>query len=179
MAGSSWGTSSHSFKSYGEHGATEFEAVNENVQCPPGVSGLHPHPQDCEKFLQCSNGQTFIQNCGPGTGFDSLRLVCDYKEKVQCGSGSVWAITTDVTTVQHGRELSEINYYFLFAFSLCFFIPLEMSLMLSIIRFCYYNYVCVCVCVCSKQSEEMPNLVLKMFANVAPEVESFSRENLL
>ncbi|XP_005178873.1 uncharacterized protein LOC101896627 isoform X4 [Musca domestica] len=103
VAGSSWGTSSHSFNSYGEHGATEFEAVNENVQCPPGASGLHPHPQDCEKFLQCSNGQTFIQNCGPGTGFDSLRLVCDYKEKVQCGSGSVWAITTDVTTVQHGH----------------------------------------------------------------------------
>ncbi|XP_061402940.1 uncharacterized protein LOC133338851 [Musca vetustissima] len=96
VPGSSWGSTLV---------VTEYEAADENVQCAPGANGLYPHPQDCEKFLQCSNGQTFIQNCGPGTGFDSLRLVCDYKEKVHCGSGSIWGIHTDVTTTvqQHGH----------------------------------------------------------------------------
>ncbi|XP_073838025.1 peritrophin-1-like, partial [Musca autumnalis] len=132
VAGSSWGMS-HSVESYGQHGVTEYEVAAEHVQCPPGVSGLHPHPQDCGKFLQCSNGQTFIQDCGPGTGFDSLRLVCDYKEKVQCCSGSVWGVTTDVTTIQHGREFPT-NILFVLALFCSAFSLLRITLMLFILR---------------------------------------------
>lgn len=53
-------------------------------RCDPGFSGLQPHPTDCTKFLNCANGQTFIQNCGPGTAFSPSKLVCDYKNKVNC-----------------------------------------------------------------------------------------------
>ncbi|XP_023161208.2 uncharacterized protein LOC111592952 isoform X2 [Drosophila hydei] len=53
-------------------------------RCDPGFSGLQPHPTDCTKFLNCANGQTFIQNCGPGTAFSPSKLVCDYKHKVNC-----------------------------------------------------------------------------------------------
>lgn len=97
------GEVSKSVSTYGKHEANEFEDHSESVECPYGVSGLYPHPHDCEKFLQCTNDQTYVQSCGPGTGFDSVRLVCDYKEKVQCGSGSVWGTTTVITTEQ-GRE---------------------------------------------------------------------------
>ncbi|KRG07750.1 uncharacterized protein Dmoj_GI16850, isoform D [Drosophila mojavensis] len=57
-------------------------------RCEPGFSGLQPHPSDCTKFLNCANGQTFIQSCGPGTAFSPTQLVCDYKHKVNCGAAS-------------------------------------------------------------------------------------------
>lgn len=57
-------------------------------RCEPGFSGLQPHPSDCTKFLNCANGQTFIQNCGPGTAFSPTQLVCDYTHKVNCGAAS-------------------------------------------------------------------------------------------
>ncbi|KAH8288065.1 hypothetical protein KR018_011505, partial [Drosophila ironensis] len=56
-------------------------------KCPPGVNGLHPHPTDCTKFLNCANGQTFVQDCGPGTAFDPKSLICVHKGSVDCGSG--------------------------------------------------------------------------------------------
>lgn len=105
-ASSSSASSSKSEKSYGEHAVNVGQTTkSRNVECPHGVSGLYAHPYDCEKFLQCSNGETFIQNCGPGTGFDSVRLVCDYKEKVQCGSGSTWSSGGAAGTTEHFREL--------------------------------------------------------------------------
>ncbi|XP_030239473.1 uncharacterized protein LOC108651696 isoform X6 [Drosophila navojoa] len=57
-------------------------------RCEPGFRGLQPHPSDCTKFLNCDNGQTFIQSCGPGTAFSPTQLVCDYKYKVNCGAAS-------------------------------------------------------------------------------------------
>ncbi|XP_075160377.1 peritrophin-1-like, partial [Haematobia irritans] len=97
-------------KSYeGHHESnSEFQSNSNHVECPAGVTGLYPHPHDCEKFLQCSNGQTYIQSCGPGTGFDSIRFVCDYQEKVQCGSGSSWG----TTVFEQSRELYKFCFHF-------------------------------------------------------------------
>lgn len=64
--------------------------VNEEVVCPAGASGVQPHPYDCTKFLNCANGQTFIQDCGPGTAFSPSLLVCDFKDKVDCGQGYLY-----------------------------------------------------------------------------------------
>ncbi|XP_046806928.1 uncharacterized protein LOC111683246 isoform X3 [Lucilia cuprina] len=72
--------------------------INE-ITCPSDASGLYPHPHDCTKFLQCSNGATYIQDCGPGTAFDSARLICDYKHKVKCCSGCTWSETETETSV--------------------------------------------------------------------------------
>ncbi|KAH8395222.1 hypothetical protein KR222_002788 [Zaprionus bogoriensis] len=60
-------------------------------RCAPGVSGLQPHPYDCTKFLNCDNGRTFIQDCGPGTAFSPSQLICDFKHKVNCGDGGAAA----------------------------------------------------------------------------------------
>ncbi|XP_067647442.1 uncharacterized protein teq isoform X2 [Eurosta solidaginis] len=63
-----------------------LDANNDNVQtlCPVGVDGLAPHPNDCTKFLNCANGKTHVQSCGPGTAFSISMKVCDFKEKVDC-----------------------------------------------------------------------------------------------
>ncbi|ALC44003.1 Tequila [Drosophila busckii] len=61
--------------------------LDASPQCGAGVNGLQAHPFDCTKFLNCANGRTFIQDCGPGTAFDPVMLICDYKHKVNCGAG--------------------------------------------------------------------------------------------
>ncbi|XP_065721044.2 uncharacterized protein teq isoform X5 [Drosophila suzukii] len=58
--------------------------ISENITCPPGSSGLHAHPFDCTKFLECANGQTFVQKCGPGTAFSTVINSCDFANKVDC-----------------------------------------------------------------------------------------------
>ncbi|KAH8380510.1 hypothetical protein KR009_011156, partial [Drosophila setifemur] len=60
---------------------------NGEPKCPAGVNGLHPHPTDCTKFLNCANGQTFVQDCGPGTAFNPDSLVCVHKGLANCGAG--------------------------------------------------------------------------------------------
>ncbi|KPU78925.1 uncharacterized protein Dana_GF10854, isoform B [Drosophila ananassae] len=81
------------FASAGGAGKTEstrlgrLQQLNGEAKCPPGINGLHPHPTDCTKFLNCANGQTFVQDCGPGTAFDPKLLLCAHKGSVDCGSG--------------------------------------------------------------------------------------------
>ncbi|XP_020714977.1 uncharacterized protein LOC101463243 isoform X2 [Ceratitis capitata] len=57
---------------------------NVNALCPQGLTGLAPHPNDCTKFLNCANGNTHVQDCGPGTAFSATKKVCDFKENVDC-----------------------------------------------------------------------------------------------
>ncbi|XP_039149703.1 uncharacterized protein LOC6737381 isoform X2 [Drosophila simulans] len=59
-----------------------------NISCPPGASGNHAHPFDCTKFLECSNGQTFVKNCGPGTAFSTTKNTCDHANQVDCSGRS-------------------------------------------------------------------------------------------
>lgn len=54
------------------------------VKCPPGQTGLVPHPFICEKFLNCANGRTFVQDCGPGTVFNPNIQACDWPANVNC-----------------------------------------------------------------------------------------------
>ncbi|XP_046418922.1 uncharacterized protein LOC124179001 isoform X6 [Neodiprion fabricii] len=56
------------------------------VTCSEGQEGLFRHPTDCKKFLQCSNANTHIMDCGPGTVFNPLTRVCDFPYNVEgCG----------------------------------------------------------------------------------------------
>ncbi|XP_043950596.2 uncharacterized protein LOC108029525 isoform X6 [Drosophila biarmipes] len=57
---------------------------NGEVTCPPGSSGLHAHPFECTKFLECANGHTFVRNCGPGTAFSTVINNCDFANNVDC-----------------------------------------------------------------------------------------------
>lgn len=60
--------------------------LNHRIQCQRGAVGLYAHPNDCTKFLNCNNGQTVVQDCGPGTAFNSITKVCDWPQNVDCGS---------------------------------------------------------------------------------------------
>ena len=81
-------------------GSARFTEFNENadninslsgrgqVKCAHVATGLFEHPFDCAKFLNCVNGATFIQDCGPGTVFNALTKVCDWPANVDCGARS-------------------------------------------------------------------------------------------
>jgi len=64
------------------------ETASVRPECPPDASGLLPHPFDCSKFLNCHNGRTFIQDCGPGTHFNPELQVCDWPHVVKCQVGN-------------------------------------------------------------------------------------------
>ncbi|KAK9892447.1 hypothetical protein WA026_019899 [Henosepilachna vigintioctopunctata] len=65
-------------------------ALHKPAQCPNGAVGLHAHPYDCSKFLNCANGRTFVQDCAPGTLFNPKMMICDFDYNVHC--------STEVTT---------------------------------------------------------------------------------
>ncbi|KAG5876780.1 hypothetical protein JTB14_038406 [Gonioctena quinquepunctata] len=58
-------------------------------KCPDDFQGLIKHPSDCKKFLNCANGQTFIQDCAPGTLFNPNLGNCDFPYNVDCQSADV------------------------------------------------------------------------------------------
>nr|CAI5829393.1 unnamed protein product [Callosobruchus analis] len=49
-----------------------------------GYQGITKHPTDCRKFLNCANGQTFVQDCAPGTLFNPKLGNCDFPYNVNC-----------------------------------------------------------------------------------------------
>ncbi|XP_072745020.1 uncharacterized protein [Anoplolepis gracilipes] len=52
------------------------------ITCPADFTGLLAHPETCKKFLQCANGVTYVMDCGPGTAFNPIALVCDWPYNV-------------------------------------------------------------------------------------------------
>lgn len=81
--------------------------------CPNGFSGLAPHPTDCTKFLNCANGNTHVQNCGPGTAFSASKKVCDFKENVDCSDreNSAYGAVNSRDSRQYGMYLHAIEFY--------------------------------------------------------------------
>ncbi|KAL7733723.1 hypothetical protein ACLKA6_011458 [Drosophila palustris] len=75
--------------------SARLQQLNGEPKCAPGVNGLEPHPYECTKFLNCANGQTFIQDCGPGTAFSPTKRICDFKHKVDCGDNQFNGAETD------------------------------------------------------------------------------------
>ncbi|XP_065361311.1 uncharacterized protein LOC135954976 isoform X2 [Calliphora vicina] len=86
-----------------------------DVSCPPGASGRLPHPYDCTKFLMCSNGETHVQDCGPGTAWNKAMEVCDFKDKVDCSQNTVSSsassstITTNTLNSQSSQFLCPVG----------------------------------------------------------------------
>ncbi|SPP85382.1 blast:Scavenger receptor cysteine-rich domain-containing group B protein [Drosophila guanche] len=68
--------------------SARLRELDAEPRCTPGVIGLQPHPTDCTKFLNCANGQAFVQDCGPGTAFSPSALICVHKSTVDCGAGA-------------------------------------------------------------------------------------------
>uniref|UniRef100_A0A1A9W7L9 limulus clotting factor C n=1 Tax=Glossina brevipalpis TaxID=37001 RepID=A0A1A9W7L9_9MUSC len=60
--------------------------IDDDVNCPSGINGRFAHPNDCTKFLVCSNGVGYVHICGPGTAWNQELEVCDYMAKVNCST---------------------------------------------------------------------------------------------
>lgn len=52
----------------------------------PSFEGIFPHPDDCSKFIKCSNGEPSTFQCGNGTVYNPNREYCDWKRNVNCES---------------------------------------------------------------------------------------------
>ncbi|KAK2582941.1 hypothetical protein KPH14_009002 [Odynerus spinipes] len=72
----------HHSNAYDERLEYTEQPARKKVECPPGATGLFPHPETCKKFLQCANGMTYVMDCGPGTAFNPLVSVCDWPYNV-------------------------------------------------------------------------------------------------
>ncbi|XP_071953415.1 chondroitin proteoglycan 2-like [Antedon mediterranea] len=46
--------------------------------CSKSSTNLHPHPSDCKKFYQCSNGNILTKSCPSGLVFVASKRRCDY-----------------------------------------------------------------------------------------------------
>ncbi|CAG9833034.1 unnamed protein product [Diabrotica balteata] len=77
--------------------------------CPSGFVGLHKHPTECKKYLNCANGQTFVMDCGPGTVFNPKISVCDYPYNVDCTDAETSQVTTTVDYGNTGGARAEVN----------------------------------------------------------------------
>lgn len=87
------------------------QAQQQRAQCPNGATGLYEHPGNCLKFLNCNNGRTVIQDCGPGTAFNSITKVCDWPQNVDCGSrSSSGGSSANVPVSNNGGDDADINH---------------------------------------------------------------------
>jgi len=50
--------------------------------CTGKTDGIHPHPLDCSKYIDCVQGREYPGTCPSGTAFDSTYGVCDYAHKI-------------------------------------------------------------------------------------------------
>ncbi|CAG9862414.1 unnamed protein product [Phyllotreta striolata] len=80
---------------------TTQQVTNTQPVCPHGLVGMHKHPTDCKKFLQCGSGQTFVMDCAPGTLFNAKTGMCDFPYNVQC---ETTAGQTDESTNQQSSN---------------------------------------------------------------------------
>ena len=56
--------------------------------CTDKSDGIHKDPLDCDHFIDCANGKTFVFHCPPGTVFNHAIENCDIPRNVpSCGKG--------------------------------------------------------------------------------------------
>lgn len=61
--------------------------IRGNQQCPAvdGATPVYfPHPTDCGKFYECSNGEKLEQECALGLHFNPNKNVCDWPLVAGC-----------------------------------------------------------------------------------------------
>lgn len=53
-------------------------------ECPPGVEGDFPDPEDCGAFYTCVGGIPYHNFCPDGLHFNPITDSCDYPDNVDC-----------------------------------------------------------------------------------------------
>lgn len=80
----SWGTCNPALENCNNRQSAGNKQNQGEPKCPDGFQGLTVHPTDCKKFLNCANGQSFVQDCAPGTLFNQKIGNCDFPYNVDC-----------------------------------------------------------------------------------------------
>lgn len=68
----------------GQYGSSIYIQSAQKIKCKKDVTGIFVHPFDCSKYINCKNGRTHIQDCGPGTIFSAKTSECDWSKNVEC-----------------------------------------------------------------------------------------------
>lgn len=55
-----------------------------NYHCDLTRNYVTLHPNDCQKFIICINGDRRLNRCADGLLFDPVEMRCDFKENVSC-----------------------------------------------------------------------------------------------
>lgn len=62
----------------------------DEYECPDEGIELVPHPNDCEKYILCVNGDRIKRNCAPELHFSPVKRVCMFPEDAECDAERVW-----------------------------------------------------------------------------------------
>ncbi|XP_071446908.1 uncharacterized protein [Hetaerina americana] len=65
----------------------QAKVFQSQMSCPE-ANGIFPHPEFCDRFVNCHAGRPHSMMCGPGTFFDARNKRCDYARNVQCSIAS-------------------------------------------------------------------------------------------
>ena len=52
--------------------------------CVGKKNGLLPHPESCEKFIECAEGVTYVTSCVSGLHFNAKGKFCDWPVNANC-----------------------------------------------------------------------------------------------
>ncbi|CAB3239227.1 unnamed protein product [Arctia plantaginis] len=81
--------------------------------CENSVRPNEPHPTDCTKFYECAPDKVVLKDCGPGTMYNPVTMVCDWpasvaKVRPECDSNTIEAAPP--AECPPGSEFSECAY---------------------------------------------------------------------
>lgn len=59
------------------------------VECLPEGNYYVPHPEYCDKVVQCFNGYPWVLTCAAGQWWSTVTNSCDYEANVVCEIGDL------------------------------------------------------------------------------------------
>ncbi|XP_075969965.1 hemolectin isoform X2 [Anticarsia gemmatalis] len=83
----------------------------EPTPCENSVRPNEPHPSDCTKFYECAPSGVVLKDCGPGTMYNPVTMVCDWPASValvrpECHEGTT-RVPPTVSKCPFGQEYSD------------------------------------------------------------------------
>ncbi|XP_042889207.1 endochitinase-like [Penaeus japonicus] len=61
----------------------EGHRICTSLTCPE-PNGLFAHPTDCHRYVKCSNGHAYAENCPANLHFNEASGSCDYAKNANC-----------------------------------------------------------------------------------------------
>lgn len=64
------------------HTVAKSTFTEDKVSCPSNANGLFLQPFNAYQYIECRNGETYLQNCPPGSVFSISKQLCLSEEQV-------------------------------------------------------------------------------------------------